>query len=131
VTPDAFIVSKVTGEITTRRVSPKIKIHRYLSNGRGVTVSDAPAPLRDEPSLTDEEIRALAAIGRRVEAHYGVPQDIEWAVLAGEPTDAAADRIVLLQSRPETVWAAREQAPAGTPRPRPADHVLALFGKPL
>jgi pyruvate,water dikinase len=131
VTPDAFIVSKVTGEITTRRVAPKIKIHRYLSNGRGVTVSATPAPLRDEPSLTDDEIRALAAIGRRVQAHYGVPQDIEWAVLAGEPADAAADRIVLLQSRPETVWAAREQAPAGAAKPRPADHVLALFGKPL
>jgi len=137
VTPDSFIISKVTGEITTRRVTPKIKIHRYLSNGRGVTVSDTPISLRDAPALTDDEIRALAAIGRRVEAHYGAPQDIEWALLDGdrnsEGADAAsaADRIVLLQSRPETVWAAHEQAPAGAPRPRPADHVLALFGKPL
>ncbi|HEY5401115.1 MAG TPA: PEP/pyruvate-binding domain-containing protein [Trebonia sp.] len=133
VTPDAFIISKVTGEITTRRVSPKIKIHRYLSNGRGVTVSDTPTPLRDAASLTDDEIRALAAIGRQVEAHYGAAQDIEWAVLDGGAADSAAtaDRVVLLQSRPETVWSAREQAPAGAPRPRPADHVLALFGKPL
>jgi pyruvate, water dikinase len=137
VTPDAFIISKVTGEITTRRVAPKIKIHRYLSNGRGVTVSDTPVSLRDAPSLTDDEIRALAAIGRRVEAHYGAPLDIEWALLDGDRTSdgadaaSAADRVVLLQSRPETVWAAHEQAPAGAPRPRPADHVLALFGKPL
>ena len=140
VTPDSFIISKVTGEITTRRVSPKIKIHSYLSNGPGVTVSDTPIPLRDRPSLTDEEIRALAAIGRQVEAHYGAPQDIEWALLDGggsgdadADTDAgpAAERVVLLQSRPETVWAAHEQAPAGAPKPRPADHVLALFGKPL
>src|SRR6202167_2803645 len=132
VTPDAFIVSKVTGEITTRRVSPKLKIHSYLSNGPGVTVSGTPAPLRDAPSLTDDEIRALAAIGRRVEAHYGAPQDIEWALLDGGAADGGADaaadgRIVLLQSRPETVWAARERTPAGAPRPRPADHVLALF----
>jgi pyruvate,water dikinase len=158
VTPDAFIISKVTGEITTRRVSPKIKVHSYRSNGRGVTVSDTPSSLRDEPSLTDDEIRALAAIGRRVEAHYGAAQDIEWALLDGGPADAApaaapsgasdsagggstgggsagggsaAERIVLLQSRPETVWSARERTPAGAPRPRPADHVLALFGKPL
>ena len=53
VTPDAFIVSKVTGEITTRRVSAKIKIHSYRSNGPGVTVEDTPSPLRDAPSLTD------------------------------------------------------------------------------
>jgi pyruvate, water dikinase len=134
VTPDAFVVSKVTGEITSRRVSPKIKIHSYLSNGPGVTVSGTPAPLRDAPSLTDDEIRALAAIGRRVEAHYGAPQDIEWALLdrgADSDSDETAGRIVLLQSRPETVWAGRERTPAGTPRPRPADHVLALFGKPL
>jgi pyruvate,water dikinase len=137
VTPDSFIISKVTGEITTRRVGPKIKIHHYLSNGRGVTVSDTPISLRDAPSLTDDEIRALAAIGRRVEAHYGAPLDIEWALLDGDrnrdgaEAASAADRIVLLQSRPETVWAAHEQAPAGASRPRPADHVLALFGKPL
>jgi pyruvate,water dikinase len=133
VTPDAFIVSKVTGEITTRRVAPKIKIHRYRSNGPGVTVEDTPSPLREAASLTDEQIRALAAIGRRVEAHYGAPQDIEWALLEDGGADAApaAERIVLLQSRPETVWAARDRTPAGAPKPRPADHVLALFGKPL
>jgi pyruvate,water dikinase len=39
--------------------------------------------------------------------------------------------VVLLQSRPETVWAARDVKPAGAPRARPADHVLSLFGKPL
>jgi phosphoenolpyruvate synthase/pyruvate phosphate dikinase len=136
VTPDSFIISKVTGEITTRRVSPKIKIHSHRPNGPGVTVSGTPSPLRDVPSLTDDEIRALAAIGRQVEAHYGAPQDIEWALLDAGAADAAdaapaAERIVLLQSRPETVWAARERTPAGAPKPRPADHVLALFGKPL
>jgi pyruvate, water dikinase len=136
VTPDSFIISKVTGEITTRRVARKIKIHSHRPNGPGVTVSGTPSPLRDAPSLTDDEIRALAAIGRQVEAHYGAPQDIEWALLDGGAAGAAdaapaAERIVLLQSRPETVWAARERTPAGAPKPRPADHVLALFGKPL
>ena len=137
VTPDSFIISKVTGEITTRRVARKTKIHIHRPNGPGVTVEETPASLREAPSLTDDEIRALAAIGRRVEAHYGTPQDIEWALLDGDAAGgtagaaSAADRIVLLQSRPETVWAASEQAPAGAPKPRPADHVLALFGKPL
>ena len=153
VTPDSWVTSKITGEITARRVSSKAKIHRYLPNDgaappsppaesggergtgaprvtAGVTVGDTPPELRDAPCLSDEEIRALAAVARRVEAHYGAPQDIEWAVLdaPGSPADA---RIVLLQSRPETVWAARDAKPAGAPRPRAADHVLALFGKPL
>ncbi len=186
VTPDNFVISKITGEITSRRVSAKEKTHIYARNGGlippsgtavspggqpaeaggapdaapagqhgtvegpAVTVADTPEDLRDVPCLTDDEIRALAAVARRVEAHYGVPQDIEWAVLEEPAHDAAsspgaaasqqdtpapvamaAARIVLLQSRPETVWAAREQVPAGAPKPRAADHVLALFGKPL
>ena len=155
VTPDSWVISKVTGEVTGRRVSPKVKIHRYLQNGgvaapappagspspggagavpagpagARVTVADTPAELRDAPCLTDDEIRALAAVARRVEAHYGAPQDIEWAVLDGDQPPEA--RVVLLQSRPETVWAARDVKPAGAPRARPADHVLSLFGKPL
>jgi pyruvate, water dikinase len=43
----------------------------------------------------------------------------------------AADRIVLLQSRPETVWAARDRAPIATPKPHASDHVLARFRKAL
>jgi pyruvate,water dikinase len=153
VTPDAWVISKITGEITGRRVSPKVKIHRYLPNGSvaspvpspgspsgqdalgdspggaRVIVADTPADLREAPCLTDEEIRALAVVGRQVEAHYGAAQDIEWALLDGQAEPAA--RIVLLQSRPETVWAARDAKPAGAPKARAADHVLALFGKPL
>ena len=177
VTPDSWVISKITGEITARRVSPKVKMHGYLPDGGAaspspspespadpderadvmgrVTVLDTPADLREAPCLTDEEIRALAAVARRVEAHYGAPQDIEWAVLdapfadaraSDAPADARASdapadspvpdapaesRVVLLQSRPETVWAARDAKPAGAPKARAADHVLALFGKPL
>ena len=133
VTPDSWVISKITGEITTRRVSAKLKIHSYTRN-EGVAsplvqVADMPAALREAPCLTDDEIHALAAVARQVEARYGAPQDIEWAVLDGDAP--AGSRIVLLQSRPETVWAARGSPPAGAPRPRAADHVLALFGKPL
>jgi pyruvate,water dikinase len=162
VTPDSWVISKITGEITGRRVSAKARLHRYAPDedppapadppgGARVTVADTPAGLRDAPCLTDDEIRALAAVARRVEARYGSPQDIEWAVLdapfaqapagsavTGAPvtaapvTDAAAEsRVVLLQSRPETVWASRDAKPAGAPKPRAADHVLSLFGKPL
>jgi len=129
VTPDSFVISKITGEITGRRVSSKGQMHSYIPNGLGVSVADTPPDLRDRACLTDAEIRALASIGGRVEAHYGSPQDIEWALL-DESADAA-ERIVLLQSRPETVWAARSPAPLAAPKPRAADHVLALFGKPL
>jgi pyruvate,water dikinase len=128
VTPDSFTVSKITGEITGRRVSSKGRLHSFIPNGRGVTVTDTPAAQREAACLTDDEIRALADVARQVEAHYGAPQDIEWAVLDGDAP--AAERIVLLQSRPETVWAARTAPPVAAPKRRPGDHVLSLFGKP-
>ena len=136
VTPDAFTVSKVTGEITGRRVGTKLRLHSLLPNGPGVSVLPTPIALRGRACLTDDEARALALVGRRVEEHYGVPQDIEWALL-GDDRDHPAlhadteDRIALLQSRPETVWAARERGPVATPKPRASDHVLAWLEKPL
>jgi pyruvate,water dikinase len=129
VTPDSFAVSKITGAITSRRVSVKGRLHSFIPNGPGVTVTDTPAAQREAASLTDDEIRALADVGRQVEARYGAPQDIEWALLDGDAPAAA--RIVLLQSRPETVWAAREAPPVAAPKARAADHVLSLFGKHL
>ncbi len=45
--------------------------------------------------LSLEEIRAVAALARRCEAHFGAPQDIEWAI---DRTGA----LFLLQSRPVT-----------------------------
>ena len=44
--------------------------------------------------LTDEEVLELARLGLAVEAHYGSPQDTEWAMAGG--------RTVLVQSRPIT-----------------------------
>ena len=136
VTPDSFTVSKVTGEITGRRVSAKLRAHSFAPNGQGISAQPMPTALRRTPCLTDDEARTLALVGRQVEEYYGVPQDIEWALLGDSPGCPAlhgdpADRIVLLQSRPETVWSARERAPVATPKPRASDHVLAWLQQAL
>ena len=136
VTPDSFTVSKVTGEITGRRVGAKLRVHSFMPNGQGISAPPMPAALRRTPCLTDDEARALALVGRQVEEHYGTPQDIEWALLGDSPGHPAlhaepADRIVLLQSRPETVWTARDRAPIATPQAPASDHVLARFRRAL
>ena len=55
--------------------------------------------------MSDDELQSLRAVARAIERHYGCAQDIEWAVerLSGD--------ILILQSRPETVWSAKETAP--------------------
>jgi pyruvate, water dikinase len=125
VTPDSFVVGKVTGEICRRTVSSKLRRHRMEPGGTGVLVEDVPPDLRDRPCLTDAEIHLLARTARKVEAHYGRAQDIEWALAADEPE---GENLLLLQSRPETVWSSREDAPAAAPRARAFDHVVAMFG---
>jgi pyruvate,water dikinase len=136
VTPDSFTVSKVTGEITGRRVGVKLRVHSFTPNGQGISDSPMAFPLRRTPCLTDDEARSLALVGRQVEDHYGVPQDIEWALLGDSPGHPAmhadlADRIVLLQTRPETVWAARDLGPIAFPQAKASDHVLARFRRAL
>jgi pyruvate, water dikinase len=122
VTPDSYVVSKVTGEIVRRTVAAKLRLHRLDQAGSGITGADVPEDLRERACLTDDEIRVLAGVGQQVESHYGKPQDIEWALTEGG--GSARARIVLLQSRPETVWTGRAGAPIATPKARAVDHVF-------
>ena len=126
VTPDSFVVSKVTGEITRRTVATKTTWHQPDPKGSGVVETAVPGQLQDVPSVSDEEIAELVAIARKVEAHYGCPQDIEWAV---SRSAASGENVFLLQSRPETVWAQKDaERTAAAPAARPFDHVFNLLG---
>ncbi|QBS39424.1 rifamycin-inactivating phosphotransferase [Nocardia sp. CS682] len=60
----------------------------------GTQVREIAEEHRNEPVLSDAEVLRLAQLGRRIEAHFGSPQDIEWCL------DGADIRIV--QSRPIT-----------------------------
>jgi pyruvate,water dikinase len=122
VTPDRFVVNKITGEITQRAVSEKLLRHVPDHRRNEVVEIEVPAAERTAPSVTDAEIKALAIIGKRLEKHYGHAQDIEWAI----SRDGAA--ILLLQARPETVWSSRdaEKAPLATAA-SPLAHVLRAF----
>ncbi len=122
VTPDTFVVSKVTGEIVRRTVAVKLRMHQAGPDGTGLTTGDVPGPLQEAACLDDADVAALAELGRRVEEHYGAPQDIEWAI-------TKAGQTVLLQSRPETVWARRRSGPVATAKPKAVDHVFAQLGR--
>jgi pyruvate,water dikinase len=121
VTPDRWVLGKITGEISVREISEKLIQHAPASGG-GIESVAVPAELQRVPCLSDEELQSLRAIGRSVERHYGRPQDIEWAV------DRDTRRVLLLQSRPETVWSAKESAPVARAADDPLSHVMSIFG---
>ncbi len=120
VTPDRFVIGKITGQISVRDISDKRIQHVPEENG-GIKHIETPEALRGAPSINDGELKTLAEIGRKVERHYRRPQDIEWAI------DRSGD-IVLLQSRPETVWSEKDKAPVARPAPNPLEHVMNIFG---
>jgi pyruvate, water dikinase len=96
VTPDRFVIAKITGEISVREISDK-HIQHVPAEGGGIKVVEVPDGLRRAPSISDQELSKLKEIARKVERHYGRAQDIEWAI-------DRSGHIHLLQSRPETVW---------------------------
>ncbi len=109
VTPDNFVVDKVMLEVVGRKVVAKpIELVADVDGLRVVQREVEPAR-QSQPSLSNAELLAVASLAKRAERHYGTPQDIEWAVDADLPADQS---VVLLQSRPETVWSQKAQRPA-------------------
>jgi pyruvate,water dikinase len=124
VTPDRYVVAKITGEIVSRTVSKKMRMHRPNRAGAGVIDEEVPVDQQNTACLSDDELYELADIGKRVERHYRCPQDIEWAIARDLP---AIENIFLLQSRPETAWAAKDATPVGAPKSKPFHHVFSLL----
>jgi pyruvate, water dikinase len=104
VTPDSFLLSKVTREIVRRQIGAKAT-EVVADPAAATTVTrEVPEELRAEPCLSDGEIVRLADIGRRIETHFAHPQDVEWAI------DRQLGELFILQSRPETVWSRKQRA---------------------
>ncbi len=121
VTPDRWVMGKITGEISVRDISDKAIRHVPVAAG-GIEELPVDDALRTQPCMTDSELEVLRGIARKVEKHYGHAQDIEWAV------DRHTGSVWLLQSRPETVWSAQAASPVARPADDPLAHVMAIFG---
>lgn len=93
VTPDNFVVSKVTGKIIEKQLANKeyVLISKADGGMEEITLADP-----KQASLTDAQVIALTKLVTNVEAHYNLPMDIEWAYADGE--------LYLLQARPITTY---------------------------
>lgn len=101
VTPDNFSVEKVLEEIIDRKISDKhVELVGCCDNQQAVE-REVEAERRNIPSVTDEEILAIARLAKALERQNKCPQDIEWAIDADLP---AGENLLALQARPETIW---------------------------
>ncbi len=124
VTPDHFVVNKVSLEIVERTIAKKERFYTVDGRAQKAVAYEQPLERQNVQSLIDDEISELAWMGKRIEKHYGRPMDIEWAVDKNLP---AGGNIFILQARPETVWSARATAPSAAGPKTALDHILATM----
>ncbi|MFF7725789.1 rifamycin-inactivating phosphotransferase [Streptomyces sp. NPDC008001] len=91
VNPDVFTVRH--GEVIAKSIAAKQCAVRALPAGGTREVAIDPQR-QEQPALTDAQVVRLVELGRRIEAHFGRPQDIEWCLVD--------DGFRLVQSRPIT-----------------------------
>ncbi|UWZ39084.1 phosphoenolpyruvate synthase [Dactylosporangium roseum] len=91
VNPDVFKVRD--GAVIAKAVGAKRRAVHALPTGGTREVAIDPER-QEQPALTDAQVVRLDQVGRRIEAHFGHPQDIEWCLVD--------DDFQIVQSRPIT-----------------------------
>ncbi|MGC8719744.1 MAG: PEP/pyruvate-binding domain-containing protein [Thermodesulforhabdaceae bacterium] len=90
---DLFVISRDEPfELVSRNLAIKDVAYVPLYE-EGVARVEMPPHQWDMPSLTEDQLRALARIAISIERHYEQPQDIEWALTKD-------GSFVILQTRP-------------------------------
>ena len=105
VTPDDYLVSKVTREVVREHVNAKEIEYVPDAGGRGAVRVPVPEERRAVPCLDAGAIDALVEVGRRVERYFGSHQDVEWAL-------ARDGALHVVQARPVTALPKHEPTPA-------------------
>ena len=95
--PDLYIVDKESLSIISKKMSRQDRqliINPDRSGEKTNIWVEVSASTRSLQKISDQDITALAGVGKQIEKHYGVPQDIEWAKEGKE--------IFIVQTRPVT-----------------------------
>ncbi len=83
VTPDTYVVEKFHNKIINKRIAKQT--WKFVRGKVGDTVKEDIAPeLVGAQKLTDDQIFAVADIGKNIEIHYDRPMDIEWCIEDGQ-----------------------------------------------
>jgi pyruvate,water dikinase len=120
VTPDDFLVSKVTREVVREHIHPKDVEYVPGPGVKGAVRVAVDGGRREARSLEQAELERLVDVARQIERHFGCHQDIEWALPRGE-----TERVFIVQTRPVTGLAEKPE------KPKPASAmslIMSTFG---
>ena len=93
--PDKYIVDKNTLNIIERAIGDKKM--QVVATDKGAVEQETPPDKQHMSCLSNDEVVRIAELAKALEAYFGVPQDMEWAISADFPSP---DNIFLLQTRP-------------------------------
>lgn len=106
VTPDRYLIDKITLEIDEKVISDKRAEFAYNPETKEMEWKELPQEKRNLPCLEDSEIIELTKIAKKVEAHFGCLQDIEFSISMSLPFP---ENIFLVQARPESIWGKKKK----------------------
>ena len=90
---NADIYKVRNGKVIDKKISTK-KLAIYAVKDGGTKDQEIELERQNRQALTDEQILSLSRLGRKIEEHFGCPQDIEWCLVD--------DTFYIVQSRPIT-----------------------------
>jgi len=93
VSPDTIVIDKQSGNVISEQIANKSRMITYAEVD-GTMEVETDKEMRNAPALSESRLSTLVQLGQNIEAHYGSPQDIEWAHYQGQ--------FYVLQSRPIT-----------------------------
>ncbi len=102
--PDVYVLNKESLEILEKKLGQK---SRYVTcKELGVAEEECPLDLSCTFCLRDEELKEIGRLAILLEKHFGVPQDVEWAI---DRDLEFPKNLILLQTRSEVI--AQKKAP--------------------
>jgi pyruvate,water dikinase len=102
VTPDDYLISKVTREVVRESLGAKTLEYVPDPAGSGVELRDVPDERAAARCLDEHALAALLDVARAAERHFGCRQDVEWAIAR---TGSPPENVFVVQSRPVTTAA--------------------------
>jgi pyruvate,water dikinase len=108
VNPDTYVIDKESGKVLESHVGTKEKM-KITKEGGELEEIEVPENMRKALCLSEDEIKQLWSLARKLEEHYNFPQDFEWASENG--------KVYLVQSRPVTVFYEKKEAKIITEKP--------------
>jgi pyruvate,water dikinase len=94
ITPDSYVIDKKEGAILDVNMSEQKKMIKRSGTSGGTKEVLVPKSKQAKQKLVGSKVLELAKIVKKIEQHYGSPQDVEWAY--------EKDKFYIVQARPIT-----------------------------